>query len=90
MLRASGEDADAREVLLAKQRRRRETLPLAAKLWGYLQDWTVAYGYRPGRAARVDGGAVGGRLGGLLPQRPDAIKPGETPYGTPRCSRWIC
>lgn len=51
VLRNSGEDADAREVLLAKQRRRRETLPLAAKLWGFLQDWTVAYGYRPGRAA---------------------------------------
>ncbi|MFE2375811.1 oxidoreductase [Streptomyces sp. NPDC059398] len=51
VLRNSGEDADAREVLLAKQRRRRETLPLAAKVWGYLQDWTVAYGYRPGRAA---------------------------------------
>ncbi|WP_175409132.1 oxidoreductase [Streptomyces sp. TRM64462] len=51
VLRNTGEDADAREVLLAKQRRRRETLPLAAKLWGYLQDWTVAYGYRPGRAA---------------------------------------
>ncbi|WP_370418779.1 oxidoreductase [Streptomyces sp. QH1-20] len=50
-LRASGEDADARAVLLAKQRRRRETLPLAGKAWGYLQDWTVAYGYRPGRAA---------------------------------------
>lgn len=50
-LRAMGEDADAREVLLAKQRRRRETLPLAAKAWGFLQDWTVAYGYRPGRAA---------------------------------------
>ncbi|MGR6969866.1 oxidoreductase [Streptomyces cynarae] len=51
VLRNSGEDEDAREVLLAKQRRRRETLPLAAKLWGYVQDWTVAYGYRPGRAA---------------------------------------
>ncbi|MCS0636433.1 oxidoreductase [Streptomyces sp. LP05-1] len=51
VLRNSGEDADAREVLLAKQRRRRETLPLAGKLWGHLQDWTVAYGYRPGRAA---------------------------------------
>lgn len=50
-LRSSGEDADAREVLLAKQRRRRETLPLAGKSWGYLQDLTVAYGYRPGRAA---------------------------------------
>ncbi|MFD5076628.1 oxidoreductase [Streptomyces sp. NPDC058371] len=51
VLRNSGEDEDAREVLLAKQRRRRETLPLAGKLWGYAQDWTVAYGYRPGRAA---------------------------------------
>ncbi|MFF5492990.1 oxidoreductase [Streptomyces aquilus] len=50
VLRAGGEDEDAREVLLAKQRRRRETLPPAAKLWGYAQDWTVAYGYRPGRA----------------------------------------
>ncbi|MFF4013646.1 oxidoreductase [Streptomyces sp. NPDC001843] len=51
VLRGAGEDEDAREVLLAKQRRRRETLPPAAKLWGYAQDWTVAYGYRPGRAA---------------------------------------
>ncbi|MEU7380844.1 MULTISPECIES: oxidoreductase [unclassified Streptomyces] len=51
VLREAGEDVDAREVLLAKQRRRRETLPLAAKLVGYVQDWTVAYGYRPGRAA---------------------------------------
>ena len=51
VLRNSGEDADARRVLLEKQRRRRATLPLAAKLWGYAQDWTVAYGYRPGRAA---------------------------------------
>ncbi|MEU5181351.1 oxidoreductase [Streptomyces longwoodensis] len=51
VLRASGEDEGAREVLLAKQRHRRATLPPAAKLWGYAQDWTVAYGYRPGRAA---------------------------------------
>ncbi|NUR29370.1 MAG: oxidoreductase [Catenulispora sp.] len=51
VLRAGGEDEDAREVLLAKQRHRRETLPPAAKLWGYVQDGTVAYGYRPGRAA---------------------------------------
>ncbi|MCI3270389.1 oxidoreductase [Streptomyces cylindrosporus] len=51
VLREGGEDEDAREVLLAKQRRRRESLPLAAKFWGYVQDWTVAYGYRPGRAA---------------------------------------
>lgn len=51
VLRDAGEDEDAREVLLAKQRRRRESLPIAAKVWGVMQDWTVAYGYRPGRAA---------------------------------------
>ncbi|MFF8988577.1 oxidoreductase [Streptomyces sp. NPDC014983] len=51
VLRGAGEDEDAREVLLAKQRRRRETLPPAGKLWGYAQDLAVAYGYRPGRAA---------------------------------------
>ncbi|MBB1242869.1 oxidoreductase [Streptomyces durbertensis] len=50
VLRNGGEDNEARTVLLAKQRRRRETLPLAGKLWGYLQDWTVAYGYQPVRA----------------------------------------
>jgi hypothetical protein len=51
VFRAGGEDADARAVLLEKQRRRRETLPPAGKMWGCVQDWTVAYGYRPGRAA---------------------------------------
>lgn len=50
-LRAAGEDAEAREVQLARQRRRRETLPPAGRIWGWLQDVTVGYGYRPGRAA---------------------------------------
>jgi hypothetical protein len=48
--RRLGNDTDARTVLLAKQRRRRSTLPLYARLWGLLQDWTVGYGYRPARA----------------------------------------
>jgi hypothetical protein len=45
-----GHDADARTVLVAKQRHRRASLPVAAKVWGYLQDATVGYGYRPLRA----------------------------------------
>ncbi|MEU8198525.1 hypothetical protein AB0C10_32570 [Microbispora amethystogenes] len=49
--RRLGQDADARTVLLAKQRRRRATLPLYARAWGLLQDITVGYGYRPARAA---------------------------------------
>ncbi|AUG76657.1 hypothetical protein CFP65_1780 [Kitasatospora sp. MMS16-BH015] len=50
-LRRAGRDEDAREVLYAKQRRRRSTLPLPGRIWGRLQDATVGYGYRPGRAA---------------------------------------
>src|SRR5690606_26307558 len=69
VLREGGEDEDAREVLLAKQRRRRESQPVAAKLWGYAQDWTVAYGYRPGRG---HGRALGGRGPGLRPRPPPA------------------
>ncbi|MEU9145362.1 oxidoreductase [Streptomyces sp. NPDC048349] len=79
VLRASGEDADAREVLLAKQRRRRTTLPPAARAWGYLQDWTVVYGYRPGRAALWM--AVLWAAGALLfsQHRPPPIKENEHP-----------
>ncbi|QES52647.1 oxidoreductase [Streptomyces venezuelae] len=79
VLRASGEDADAREVLLAKQRRRRATLPPAAKAWGYLQDWTVAYGYRPGRAAlwMLVLWAAGSVL--FAGHDPAPVKPGEHP-----------
>jgi hypothetical protein len=50
-LRASGEDVEAREVLLARQRRRRESLTVVGRTWGWLQDVTVGYGFRPGRAA---------------------------------------
>ncbi|MFD9356563.1 oxidoreductase [Streptomyces sp. NPDC060031] len=84
VLRASGEDADAREVLLAKQRRRRATLPPAVKAWGYLQDWTVVYGYRPGRAALWM--AVLWAAGTLLfswHREPPAIKADEHPQWDP-------
>ncbi|MER5383665.1 hypothetical protein ABT040_25915 [Streptomyces sp. NPDC002688] len=45
-----GRDADARTVLLAKQRRMRTTLAWPARIWSLLQDVTVGYGYRPLRA----------------------------------------
>ncbi|MEX2982005.1 oxidoreductase [Streptomyces sp. C36] len=82
-LRSSGEDADARAVLLAKQRRRRETLPPAGKAWGYLQDWTVAYGYRPGRAAvwMAVLWALGGFYFSYRPVPP--LKEGEGPAWNP-------
>ena len=48
--RRLGHDEEARRVLLAKQRRRRNTLGPVGKLTGYLLDGIVGYGYRPGRA----------------------------------------
>jgi hypothetical protein len=48
--RSAGYDHDARTVLLAKQRSRRQHLNLPARVWGYLQDALVGYGYRPARA----------------------------------------
>ncbi|UZJ32824.1 hypothetical protein [Streptomyces endophytica] len=48
--RRLGHDEDARTVLLAKQRHRRRTLRWPSRLWGYLQDLLVGYGYRPARA----------------------------------------
>ncbi|MEV8015558.1 membrane-associated oxidoreductase [Streptomyces sp. NPDC086554] len=49
--RGIGDDAAARTVQLAKLRRHRGTLSWWARAWGYLQDFTVGYGFRPGRAA---------------------------------------
>jgi hypothetical protein len=51
LLRRLGADADARRVLLHKQRLRRQGLRLPARIVGQLLDWTVGYGYRPWRAA---------------------------------------
>lgn len=79
VLRDSGEDAEARRVLLAKQRRRRETLPVGAKLWGYAQDWTVAYGYRPGRAAVWMAVLWGACAVAFSRAEPQPLKPGEHP-----------
>ncbi|WP_369268785.1 hypothetical protein AB5J55_00990 [Streptomyces sp. R11] len=45
-----GHDADARTLLVAKQRSMRRTLSPAARLWSLLQDAAVGYGYRPLRA----------------------------------------
>jgi hypothetical protein len=48
--RRAGQDHEARTVLLAKHRRLRPDLGVPGRLWGYLQDILVGYGYRPIRA----------------------------------------
>ena len=45
--RSLGHDGERRSVLLAKQRHRRTTQSVPHRIWGYAQDWTVGYGYRP-------------------------------------------
>jgi len=45
--RSLGEDGNARQVLLRKQRDRRTTLTPPGKVWGVIQDGAVGYGYRP-------------------------------------------
>ncbi|MEU5688691.1 membrane-associated oxidoreductase [Streptomyces venezuelae] len=77
--RRVGDDAAARTVQLAKQRRHRAVLPPYARAWGYLQDVTVGYGFRPTRAAAwllslVLVGTVTFAL-----RQPPALKPDESP-----------
>lgn len=45
--RRAGHDDIARRVLLEKQRHHRRTLNPLGRLWGYLLDAAVGYGYRP-------------------------------------------
>src|SRR2546423_5541110 len=67
-----GQELDARTVRLEKQRRRRSLLPPVGKLWGYVQDVTIGYGYRPMRAAAWLGAllALGSAFFAALPPRP--------------------
>ncbi|WOX09186.1 hypothetical protein [Streptomyces sp. N50] len=48
--RQLGHDDDARTVQLARHRKRRNSARLPDRFWGYFEDLTVGYGYRPSRA----------------------------------------
>jgi len=77
--RQIGHDDDARRVLLAKQRHRRKTLGLPARLWGHLLDATVGYGYRPWLAGLWLAALV--VLGTVFfdAHTPKATEPGQVP-----------
>jgi hypothetical protein len=49
--RGAGHEILARKTLLAKMRARRPTQSRPGRLWSYVLDSTVGYGYRPWRAA---------------------------------------
>jgi hypothetical protein len=78
--RALGQDAEGRAVLLAKQRHRRATHSPPRRFWGYVQDVTVGYGYRPLRAA---GWLTALLVAGVLVfslRRPPALSMDERPH----------
>ncbi|MGP3977501.1 oxidoreductase [Streptomyces sp. 8N114] len=82
-LQAGGEEADAHTVLLAKLRRRRESLPLLLRIWDHIQDLALGYGYRPGRAVLwlvllLTGGSVW-----FSSNPPPPLKPDEAPHWEP-------
>ncbi|CAM5544201.1 membrane-associated oxidoreductase [Streptomyces aurantiogriseus] len=81
--RRIGDDQAARLVQLAKQRRRRSTLPWYGRLWGHLQDAAVGYGFRPLRAAvwLLSLLAVGSVAFAL--EHPRALKASEAPDFNP-------
>ncbi|MEU6143629.1 membrane-associated oxidoreductase [Streptomyces sp. NPDC047081] len=81
--RRIGDDYAARRVQLAKQRRLRTTRAWYGRLWGYVQDVTVGYGFHPLRAAvwLLSLLAVGSTAYAL--HHPHALKPSEAPHFNP-------
>jgi hypothetical protein len=81
--RRQGRDGIARTVLLARQRHRAESLGPIGKLWAYLQDTTVGYGYRPTRAViwLLALLALGTIVFGL--HHPTAVDPSHSPDFNP-------
>jgi hypothetical protein len=81
--RRVGDDHAARLVQLAKQRRLRTTRAWYGRLWGYAQDATVGYGFRPLRAAvwLLSLLAVGSMAFAL--HHPPALKSSEAPQFNP-------
>jgi hypothetical protein len=83
VLRGQGRGGDARKVLLARQRRDTRQAGAPARVWGYVQDATVGYGYQPHRAAAIFAAllAVGALLFGAHP--PVAAEPAKAPPFNP-------
>ncbi|GGQ27144.1 hypothetical protein [Streptosporangium pseudovulgare] len=81
--RRQGHDEEARRVLLAKQRRYRASRPWYARIFGYLLDGMVGYGYRPGRAAAWVLALLAAGSVFFTYHRPEPIKADEHPHYQP-------
>jgi hypothetical protein len=77
---AIGQPGQAREVMYARERARRQAMPRLARAWSLAQDITVGYGYRPSRAvawlaALLAAGSITFAL-----HHPPALVPGQAPH----------
>jgi len=70
-------------VLPAKHRHYRASRPWYARVFGYLLDGMVGYGYRPGRAALWMLTLLAAGSVFFAHHRPEPIKPGEHPHYHP-------
>lgn len=77
--RRIGHDEDVRRVLLVKQRRRRKQLNPAGKLWGFLQDGLVGYGYRPWLAGLWLLGLLAAGTAYFAAHHPRPLQPTQSP-----------
>ncbi|MCO6009794.1 hypothetical protein NE236_32965 [Actinoallomurus purpureus] len=78
-----GQPAEARRVLYARELHQRRTMTRVGRVWGFLQDATVGYGYRSRRAVAWLALllVVGSVIYGLAP--PPPLKAGEAPHFNP-------
>ncbi|MCI3223411.1 membrane-associated oxidoreductase [Streptomyces sp. NP-1717] len=81
--RRIGDDAAARTVQLAKQRRQRRGLAWYARLWGHVQDLTVGYGFRPMRAVTWMLSLLAVASAAYAVRRPRPLKADESPDFNP-------
>lgn len=81
--RRDGQDAEARRVLLEKQRRRRATLHWPGRLTGYVLDGLVGYGYRTWLAGLWLLGCWAAGTAAFTAWPPPASNPAEAPERNP-------
>lgn len=81
--RRQGHDEEARRVLLAKYRHYRASRPWYARIFGYLLDGIVGYGYRPGRAALWMLALLAAGSIFFAHHRPEPLKADEHPHYHP-------
>lgn len=76
----TGQPAQARAVLLARERRQRRALPLLPRVWGILQDVTLGYGYQPWRALAWLAAALAAGTVLFTVSPPHALTAGAPPF----------